>query len=193
MEENKKSQNATQAKSRFLADMSHEIQNSEKVILNHCELLKRTDLSHKQTEYVDVIDEGARKLFWIVNDILDFSQMEMGKVKLQSIDFNLEYLINDIFKKTVGEKRGCPIDTYIDINKNVPLDLVGDPTRLRQILANLLNNAFKFTSEGEIGIIVQNVNNASKGDDVHLHIIVKDSGRGIPENQLESIFDPKAC
>lgn len=185
----KKSHDSSQAKGKFLADMSHEIQKSMKVILSHCGLLKQTDLSHKQTEYADVIYNGARKLSWIVNDILDFSQMETGQVKLQSIDFNLEYLINDIFQKTVEQKKDHPVDTYINIDKNVPHDLIGDPTRLRQVLVNLLSNAFKFTLDGEIGIIVRKVNKAAKGDDVQLQIIVKDSGNGIAEDKLESIFE----
>ena len=189
MEKNEKSQNSAHAKSKFLADMSHEIQNAMKTILSHCGLLKQTDLSHKQGEYVDVIYDGARKLSWIVNDILDFSQMELGKVKLQSIDFNLEYLINDIFQKIVEQKKDHPVDTYIDIDKNIECDLIGDPTRLRQVLVNLLSNAFKFTLEGEIGITVRKTDKATKKGDVSLQIIVKDSGQGINRDQLESIFE----
>jgi len=98
MTKGKSSQNSAQAKGKFLVSMSHEIQNSMKIILSRSDLIKQTNLSHKQTEYIDVINESARKLSWIVNDILDFSQMELGTIKLQSVDFNLEYLINDIFQ-----------------------------------------------------------------------------------------------
>ena len=192
MTKGKKSRDSAQAKSKFLADMSHEIQNSMKIILSRGDLLKQTNLSHKQTEYIDVIYDSARKLSWIVNDILDFSQMEMGTIELQSIDFNLEYLINDIFQKTVEKKKDHPVDTYIDIDKNVPRNLIGDPTRLRQVLVNLLSNAFKFTLEGEIGVIVRNVSKTAKSEDVQLQIIVKDSGKGISEDQLESIFELQA-
>jgi CheY-like chemotaxis protein len=189
MSTGKKSQDTAKAKGKFLADMSHEIQNSMKIILSRSDLLKQTDLSHKQIEYLDVIYESAQKLSWIINDILDFSQMEMGIVNLQSVDFNLKYLISDIFKKIVKQRKDHPVDTYIDIDKNVPHDLIGDPTRLRQVLVNLLSNAFKFTLEGEIGIIVRKVDNTAKKDDVHLQIIVKDSGKGISEEQLGSIFE----
>jgi len=188
----KRSQDSAQAKGKFLVNMSHEIQNSMKIILSRSDLLKQTNLSHKQTEYIDVIYESARKLSWIVNDIVDFSQMEMGTIKLQSIDFNLEYLINDIFQKTIKQNKDHPVDIYIDIDKNVPRNLIGDPTRLRQVLVNLLSNAFKFTLEGEVGVIVRNVNKAAKGDDVQLQIIVKDNGKGIGESQLESIFELQA-
>ena len=159
MTKGKKSQDSAQAKGKFLVDMSHEIQNSMKIILSRSDLLKQTNLSHKQTEYIDTIYESARRLSWIVNDMLDFSKMEMGTIKLQSINFNLEYLINDVFQKVVKQKKDHPVETYIDIDKNVPKNLIGDPTRLRQVLANLLSNAFKCTLKGEVGIIVQKVKN----------------------------------
>jgi len=194
MGKQQQSKYTAQAKSKFLVDMSYEIQNSMKHILSHSDHLKRTDLSAKQIEYVDTIYQSAKKLTWIVNDILDFSQLESGRVVLQNIDFNLKYLINDIFRKTVEQKKDHPVDTYIDIAEDVPCNLLGDPTRLRQVLANLLSNAFKFTLEGEIGIVVENVKgkatkSTGKSKSVNLRIIVKDTGRGITEDRLSTIFD----
>ena len=189
-----KSQNFEKAKGKFLSDMSREIQNSVKIILSRSDYLKQTDLTSTQAEYVDTIYKSANKLSWVVNDVLDFSQLELGKIELQSIEFNLEYLINDIFKSTVAREKDHPVDTYIDIGKDVPHNLVGDPTRLRQVLVNLLSNAFKFTPKGEIGVIVKNagdqVPDGSAGKEkVNLRFIIKDSGKGIPKDQVDSVFE----
>lgn len=191
MENDKPPQGSAEAKSKFLANMSDEIRKAMKNILNYSDLIKKTGLNVKQTEHIDAIHSNARKLSWIVNDMLDFSQLESGEVKLQSIDFNLEYLINDVFKKTVEQKKDRPVDTYIDIHKDVLRNLIGDPTRLRQVLVNLLSNAFKFTSEGAIGIIVSNApgDGAGESQEVVLNIEVKDSGQGIPKEQQKSIFE----
>ncbi len=180
-----------EAKTKFLNGMSNEIQRAMKDILKHSDLIKKTGLNAEQIEHVDMIYSNAHKLSWVVNDILDFCRLELGKIDLQSIDFNIEYLINDIFRKAVEQKEDHPIDTYIDIDKDVPLDLVGDPTRLRQILVNLISNAFKFTEEGEVGIMVRNAGQpgSNVGDEVSLRIAVKDSGEGVAQEQQESIFE----
>jgi CheY-like chemotaxis protein len=174
--------------------MSNEIQKAMKDILSYSDLIKQTHLNEKQQGFIDAIYAGAHKLSWIINDILDLSQIESGKVEIQSIDFNLEYLINDVFKKTVAKKKGRPVDTYIDIAKDVSRNLVGDPTRLRQILANLLSHAFKNTLKGEVGIIVNQSSGNAAGDTakdhtVRLTIVVKDSGSGIPQSKRDSIFE----
>jgi len=193
MENDKMSSDLDRTKNKFLAGMSSEIQDAMKEVLKHSDLIKKTGLSAKQLEHMDAICSSAHKLSWIVNDILDFCRLELGKVDLQSVDFNLEYLINDIFKKAVEQKKDHPIETYIAIDKDVPRSLIGDPTRLRQVLANLLSNSFKFTLEGEIGIVVQNVGSAEPSasgdkDKTALRIVVKDSGAGIAKELCESIF-----
>ncbi|MBN1869105.1 MAG: response regulator [Candidatus Omnitrophica bacterium] len=191
MEDHKPNMKLEEAKTKFLAGMSNEIQRSMKDILKYSDLVKKTGLSAKQVEFVDMIYLNAHKLSWIVNDILDFCRLEIGKVELQDINFNIEYLINDIFRKAVEQKKDHPVDTYIDIAKDVPRDLVGDPTRLRQVLVNLLSNAFKYTTRGEIGIIVYYTGQAHPkvGDEISLRIIVKDSGKGIARDRRESIFE----
>lgn len=192
MDDGKSSDKLTQAKSKFLSDMSREIQNTMKTIMSKCDLVRQSDLNANQSEHIDAIFSSARKLSWIVNDILDFSQLELGKIELQAIDFNLEYLINDIFKKTVRQKKDHPVDTYIDINKDVPRNLIGDPTRLRQVLVNLLSNAFKFTLKGEVGIVVrlsENQPDTRNDNKVNIQFNVKDTGKGIPGDRLKTIFD----
>jgi two-component system sensor histidine kinase/response regulator len=191
MDPEKQTDKLEEAKTKFLAGMSNEIQRAMKDVLMHSDLIKKTGLSASQIELIDKIDLSAHKLSWIVNDILDFFRLELGKVDLQSIDFNIEYLINDIFRKAIEKKEDNPIDTYVDIDKDVPRNLIGDPTRLRQVLVNLVSNAVKFTKQGEVGIIVHNAghSNSKVGDEVSLRISIKDSGVGIASEQKESIFE----
>ena len=186
------SNSTPQAKSKFLVNMSNELQKSMKDILSYSDLIRQTSLDEKQRGFIDAIYISAQKLSWIINDILDLSQVETGRIDVQSINFNLEYLINDVFKQTVAKKKDRPVDTYIDIDKDVPRNLVGDPTRLRQILANLLGNAFKNTSKGEVGIIVSQSREgapAAGSNAIRLLFVVKDSGSGIPKSKRDTIFD----
>jgi len=191
MGDNKKSSDLDQAKSQFLVGMSNEIQRTMKDVLKYSDFIKKTGLSAKQSEYVDEIYSNAHKLSWIVNDILDFCRLEIGTIDLQSIDFDIEYLINDVFKKAVEHKRDSSADTYIDIDKNVPRNLVGDPTRLRQVLANLLSNAFKYTSKGSVGIVVRadRVPGSEKKNKTELYVTVKDSGQGISKERQALLFE----
>ncbi len=192
MEGDLQAQKLEDAKNKFLIGMSKEIQRSMKEVLKHSDLIRKTGLNDQQEGYIDEIYGNAHKLSWIVNDILDFCRLELGRVDLQEINFNIEYLINDVFRKAVEQKKDQPVDTYIDIDKNVPRNLLGDPTRLRQVLGNLLSNAFKFTTQGEIGIIVLVGNRPTSIKEeaqVFLRIIVKDSGGGIPKEQHGSIFE----
>lgn len=191
MEYNRQNQKLEEAKTKFLAGMSTEIQRAMKDVLKNSDLIKKTGLSVKQSEYIDMIYSNAHKLSWIVNDMLDFFRLELEEVDLQSLDFNIEYLVNDVFRKAVDQKKDNPVDTYIDIDTDVPRDLVGDPTRLRQVLVNLLSNSFKFTKQGEVGIIIHNarLSNSDVVDEVLLRVIVKDSGEGIAQEQHESVFE----
>ncbi len=191
MEDDQRLKKLEEAKSRFLTGMSNAIQGSMKEVLKHSDLIKKTGLSTRQIDYMDTICLNAHKLSWIVNDILDFCRLELGKVDLQTIGFNIEYLINDIFRKAIEHTKSQPVDTYIDIDKDVPRDLIGDPTRLRQVLVNLLSNAFKFTSEGEVGIIIHkgSLPGSHTDDEIPLRIIVKDSGVGVSRDRHETIFE----
>jgi two-component system sensor histidine kinase/response regulator len=178
-------------KSQFLAHMSREIQQSMKDIMAHADLMKKTDLSARQSEHIEAIVISAGHLSWVVNDILDFSQLESGEIQLQCIEFNLEYLINDVLKKAAEKRSNPAVELYVDIAQDVPCHLEGDPTRLRQVLVNLLSNAFKFTSQGRVGILVCHQTDAGSAGKVHLRIVVKDTGKGIAADRLKSIFDPR--
>jgi len=180
---------ATEAKSIFLANMSHEIRTPMNGIIGMSTLLSKTKVSEDQQEYVEAIDACAKSLVFIINDILDFSKIEAGKVTLHNIPFNIRQIIKQtlaLFHHQVQEKR---INLKCTIDHNIPLILVGDDNRLRQILNNLLGNAFKFTPEnGEIELKIEVEKLAGSRVDICFHVI--DSGIGIEPGRLRAIFEP---
>jgi len=179
---------AAKAKGDFLANMSHEIRTPMNAIVGFCDLLQKTLLDKTQKEYVDVLHSSGKLLCTVINDILDFSKIESGETVLETVDFNLHYLLNDTLEIISSRVDKKLIQMYIDINKNVPTNLKGDPTKLRQVLLNLLSNALKFTSDGEIGIIVKREENPDEG--ILLRFTVKDTGIGISQDSVKHIFEP---
>jgi len=183
-------QNEARVKSEYLANMSHEIRTLINAILGFTDLLKEGSLNRKQKEHVNTIILSGKMLLEIVNHILDFSKVESGKIKLENVDFNLDYIIEDVFKIIRTRLVKKPINLYFDIKDTVPRNLVGDPTRLKQIFLNLLDNAIKFTEKGEIGLNVHVHKTPKNIDEPHeLLFIVKDTGIGIPEDRKNAIFE----
>ncbi len=189
-EELKRAESSAKFKSDFLANMSHEIRTPMNSILGFSEILKRTSLSDKQKGCLYAIQSGGQLLTGIIDNILDIARLESGEIKLEAINFNLEDLIYDVFKMTVARLKDRPFDTYVDMDTNVPVNVKGDPTRLRQILVNLLGNAMKFTSQGSVGVIVElkSKEELTDFDNIELLCKVKDTGIGIPSDQLEGVF-----
>ena len=183
-----KAQQAAKAKSDFLANMSHEIRTPMNAILGFSELLQGTTLDEKQKEYLKSVSSSGQLLLGIINDILDFSKLESGKVKLESIDFNLEYLLSETFKMIVPRLREKNLDSFLDIAHDVPMDVKGDPTRIKQIVINLLGNAIKFTEHGSIGVTVRLISNT--GHKIRLKFDVSDSGIGISQENIKKLFTP---
>jgi PAS domain S-box-containing protein len=181
-------QDAARTKSSFLANMSHEIRTPMNTILGFTDLLKNTNLNDVQKEYLSVVRSSGDLLLELINDILDFSKFESGQMRLESIDFSLESLLHDVFSMIVPKIGGKDLDTYIQIERNVPNDLKGDPTRLRQIFINLLGNAVKFTEKGEVGVTVHCIEQHDDGH-VILKFSVNDTGIGIPKDKVESVFE----
>ena len=182
-------QEEARAKSEYLAHMSHEIRTLINAILGFTDLLKDGTLNDKQREHLDTIILSGKMLLGIVNDILDYSKVESGKLKLEKIDFNLRHIIEEVFKIIRTRLLSKPVNLYFEVSDDVPRCLQGDPTRLKQIFINLLDNAIKFTEKGEIGITVGIADAKLSGGVKMLHCRVKDSGIGIPEDRKKRVFE----
>ncbi len=174
-------------KNKFLATTSHELRTPLNSIMGFATILQRTDLNVNQLHYIDIIKQSGEHLRNLIDDILDISKIEMGRLKIQSnrFDFNeiVEYL-QDTYK-VKSESNNISFEIIID--KNIPQFLVGDKIRLTQILANLLDNAFKFTHQGHITLNVKLLERKSKN--LKLEFTVLDTGIGIQKDKLDSIFD----
>jgi PAS domain S-box-containing protein len=185
---------ANKAKSEFLANMSHEIRTPLNAVLGFSDILSDTTLSNLQKDYVDTIRESGKLLLALISDILDFSKIESGEIDLEEIGFNLKNLIEDVLKIARPKVTSLKVELYYDYDETVQIDFVGDPTRIRQIILNLLNNAIKFTEEGEIGVCVRPVSDreaeSSLKDGYYpLQISVRDTGIGIPKEKQKLIFE----
>jgi signal transduction histidine kinase/CheY-like chemotaxis protein len=175
------------AKSEFLAKMSHEIRTPMNGIIGMTDALNKNNLTKEQAEYIDIVKRSADLLLSIIDDILDHSKIEAGKMQLEELPFRLSDEIKlslDLFKAIIDEK-GLKLNIHID--ENVPENIIGDPFRLRQVLSNFISNAVKFTHEGEIRVVVK-LEEEYNGN-VSLLFEIADTGVGIPKERLESIFN----
>lgn len=178
---------ANKAKSNFLATMSHEIRTPMNGVIGITELLSYTKLDNKQIKYVDIIKSSGELLLVLINDILDFSKIEAGELKLEKNSISLDQIISEIGKILEISIKENNIDFSVEYINNVPLNLIGDPIRLKQIMVNLANNAIKFSNNGKVKIKITSENNNGKNVDLLFEVI--DTGIGIAKENQERIFD----
>jgi len=179
---------ANQAKSAFLAVVSHEIRTPMNGILGMVQLLRDTSLSPKQSDYVETVSKSSEIMMSLLNDILDFEKIESGSMDLENVNFNLHQLIQDIIILMSGHAGQKNIALRSEIADDVPIFVEGDPTRLRQVLLNLINNGIKFTEKGHVLIKLSTTDNIQNG----ILFSVEDTGIGIPKTLQNKLFLPFA-
>jgi PAS domain S-box-containing protein len=178
---------ASQTKSDFLASMSHEIRTPMNAIIGIADLLAKTPLSPEQNNYVQIFRRAGDNLLNLINDILDLSKVEASQLELERTGFSLNDLLEKVKEMVAGRAREKGLALVCEMAPNVPNDLVGDPTRLRQVLLNLLGNAIKFTESGEVALRVTPDANASVPGT--LRFTISDTGIGIPDEKLGAVFE----
>lgn len=188
---------ATRAKGEFLATMSHEIRTPMNAVIGMASLLRGTPLTPEQREFVDTIHNGGDTLLTVINDILDFSKIESGSLDLEENPFEIRTCVEESFDLLLSRANEKKLELAFQIEPKVPKMILGDITRLRQILVNLLSNAIKFTTEGEVFVSVDarplaSVSPLQNGisDKYEIQFLVKDTGIGIPPERLDRLFKP---
>jgi signal transduction histidine kinase/CheY-like chemotaxis protein/uncharacterized membrane protein YciS (DUF1049 family) len=179
------------AKSHFLANMSHEIRTPMNAILGIGDLMMASNMNRKQHEYMKLITSSANTLLNILNDILDISKIEAGRLRIESICFPLEEVVADSLKSLSNLAHQKGLDYHFHCQSDVPLWVFSDPTRIGQIAINLVSNAIKFTSEGEVNVFLSLAENQEQNKQIKtVEIKVEDSGVGIPNDKLKELFKP---
>jgi signal transduction histidine kinase/CheY-like chemotaxis protein len=179
---------ANRTKSEFLANVSHEIRTPMSTITGFAELLAESGLNDAQSEYVSAIAKSGEHLILLLNDILDFSKIEAGELELEAVAFDPEAIVYEACDN-LGVRLGHkPLDLACRFDGRLPAALIGDPHRFRQVVTNLVENAFKFTPGGEIEVALAVADETESR--LQLHLTVRDTGIGIPAGKLEEIFNP---
>jgi signal transduction histidine kinase/DNA-binding response OmpR family regulator len=179
-------ESASRAKSEFLANMSHEVRTPLNGILGLTQLLADSELTPEQAEYLGLVDSSARNLLTLLNDVLDFSKIEAGKMAFEAIPFQLDQWLDETAAPYLVAARDKGLRMQVRTEGRLPSAVMGDPGRLRQVLANLMSNAIKFTERGEVELAV--IERGAQGAQVRLRFEVSDTGIGIAQDKQAAVF-----
>jgi signal transduction histidine kinase/ActR/RegA family two-component response regulator len=182
----KEAEEANKAKSTFLATMSHEIRTPMNGIIGTLALLSDTEMSEEQRKYTRIIESSGESLVTVINDILDFSKIESGKIELEHSTFNLRENLQQVVDLFSGKANEAGLKLRCELDKNLPNEIIGDSVRIKQILMNLVGNAIKFTSRGEISLLAKQLK--IKDNECDLYFEVRDTGIGIPAEKKDRLF-----
>ena len=186
-EELVRSQGAEKAKGEFMAAMSHEIRTPLNGVLGMADLLRYAPLDDEYRSYVEIINRSGETLLRVVNEVLDFSKINSGQLELEEISFDLRRLLEDLLVLMGEEARQKGLDLHLEYDPELPLNFLGDPTRIRQIITNLVGNGIKFTPCGSVSIAAKKLDSPMVGQTILLQVI--DTGIGIPGDRLDAIFN----
>jgi len=182
----KEVEESLKVKEQFLANMSHEIRTPMNAIIGFTNLLLKSEQTHEGIQYLNAIKTSGQNLLVIINDILDFSKLERGKITIENIPFKLSQLVATVVDLMLPKAVEKNVKLSSSIDKNIPEMLLGDPTRLNQVLINLVGNAIKFTNQGSVKIAVAVINETP--EDISLRFSIADTGIGIPPESVDKIF-----